>query len=63
MQGTGNIDAPIKDYPCMPSPSFQPRRSNRVSLPFTWYYPNEFVMLSKGGEPDCYEEAIKSDYR
>ena len=37
------------------------RRSSRDRRPSIRYSPDEFVMLTDGGEPECYEEAMAHD--
>jgi len=39
------------------------RRSSRQRLPSTHYSSNEFVLLTDGGEPECYKEAMKSEHK
>ena len=44
----------------LPLPPYEPplRRSTRERQPSTRYHPNEYVMLTDGGEPEIYQEAI-----
>ena len=44
----------------LPVPPYEPplRRSTRKRQPFTRYPPNEYVMLTDGGELETYQEAI-----
>ena len=44
----------------LPLPPYEPplRRSTRERQPFTRYPPNEYMMLTNGGEPETYQEAI-----
>ena len=44
----------------LPLPPYEPslRRSTRERQPSTRYPPNEYVMLTDGGEPETYQEAI-----
>ena len=44
----------------LPLPSYEPplRRSTRDRQPSTRYPPNEYVILTNGGEPKTYQEAI-----
>ena len=44
----------------LPLPPYEPpmRRSTRERQPSMRYPPNEYVMLTNGGEPDTYQEAI-----
>ena len=39
----------------------QLRRSTRDRKTSTRYSPNEYVMLSDGGEPECYQEAMSHE--
>ncbi|CAN0846213.1 Retrovirus-related Pol polyprotein from transposon TNT 1-94 [Linum grandiflorum] len=42
-------------------PQPQLRRSTREHKASTRYSPNEYVMLSDGGEPECYQEAMSHE--
>ena len=44
----------------LPLPPYEPplRRSTKERQPSTRYTPNEYVMLTDGGEPKTYQEAI-----
>ena len=42
-------------------PQFQLRRSNRQRQPSTRYSSDEYVTLTDGGEPECFEEAMESE--
>ncbi|CAL9011600.1 unnamed protein product [Prunus brigantina] len=44
-----------------PAAEFQPRRSTRVQRPPSRYSPDDYVLLTDGGEPECYEEALTHD--
>ncbi|CAL2256839.1 unnamed protein product [Prunus armeniaca] len=44
-----------------PAAEFQPRRLTRVRRPPSRYSPNDYVLLTDGGEPECYEEALTHD--
>ncbi|CAL9003904.1 unnamed protein product [Prunus brigantina] len=44
-----------------PAVEFQPRRSTRVQRPSSRYSPDDYVLLTDGGEPECYEEALTHD--
>ncbi|PHT99397.1 hypothetical protein BC332_31740 [Capsicum chinense] len=37
------------------------KRSIRQHIPFSRYSPNEYVLLTDGGEPECYEEAMEDE--
>ncbi|PKI65433.1 hypothetical protein CRG98_014172 [Punica granatum] len=39
------------------------RRSDRVRRPFTRYPPHEYVLLTDGGEPECYDEAVAHEHK
>ena len=55
-----NDDVPVTEPVAPPVPSPQPefRRSTRERRPSTRYNTQEYVMLTDGGEPETYEEAI-----
>ncbi|PKI49854.1 hypothetical protein CRG98_029765, partial [Punica granatum] len=40
-----------------------PRRSDRVRRPSTRYPPPEYVLLTDGGEPECYDEAVAHEHK
>ncbi|PKI46120.1 hypothetical protein CRG98_033515 [Punica granatum] len=40
-----------------------PRRSYRVKRPSTRYPPHEYVLLTDGGEPKCYDEAVAHEHK
>ncbi|PKI76683.1 hypothetical protein CRG98_002992 [Punica granatum] len=40
-----------------------PRRSNRVRQPFTRYPPHEYVLLTDGEEPECYDEVVAHEHK
>ena len=42
-------------------PQVQLRRSNRQRQPSTRYSSDEYVTLTDGGEPECFEEAMESE--
>ncbi|CAL9017851.1 unnamed protein product [Prunus brigantina] len=44
-----------------PVAEFQPRRSTRVRRPPSRYSPDDYVLLTDGGEPECYKEALTHD--
>jgi transposase InsO family protein len=48
-----------------PEPTVEPqlRRSTREHRPSTRYTPHEYVVLTDGGEPECYEEAMEHDHK
>ena len=39
------------------------RRSTRQHFPSSRYSPNEYVLLTDGGEPECYEEAMEDEHK
>ncbi|CAL8081537.1 unnamed protein product [Prunus armeniaca] len=41
-----------------PAAEFQPRRSTRVRRPPSRYSPDDYVLLTDGGEPECYKKAL-----
>jgi hypothetical protein len=41
----------------------QLRRSSRIPKPQTKYPATEFVLLTDGGEPECYEEALMDNHK
>ena len=43
------------------SPQVQLRRSNRQKQPSTRYSCDEYITLTDGGEPECFEEALDSE--
>ncbi|VFQ81624.1 unnamed protein product [Cuscuta campestris] len=43
------------------SPTVALRRSTRERIPSTRYSTNEYVLLTDGGEPECYEEAMENE--
>ncbi|GJR64775.1 putative RNA-directed DNA polymerase [Tanacetum coccineum] len=57
-----NLDEDI--HPELPVPDMPPflplRRSTRDHHPSTCYSPHEYVLLTDGGEPECYAEAMES---
>jgi transposase InsO family protein len=72
-QGTDDIDAQEQDqldedvHPELPVPNMPPfvplRRSNRDRHPSTRYSADEYVLLTDGGEPECYAEAMEDDHK
>ena len=42
-------------------PQVQLRRSNRERQPSKRYSPNEYVILTDDGEPECFREAMESE--
>ncbi|PKI65279.1 hypothetical protein CRG98_014317, partial [Punica granatum] len=40
-----------------------PRRSDRVRRPSTRYPPHEYVLLTDGGEPEYYDEAVAHEHK
>ena len=39
------------------------RRSTRQRFPSSRYSTNEYVLLTDGGEPECYEEAMEDEHK
>ena len=39
------------------------RRFTRHHFASSRYSPNEYVLLTDGGEPECYEEAMKDEHK
>ncbi|KAF3623962.1 Reticuline oxidase-like protein [Capsicum annuum] len=39
------------------------RRSTRQHIPSSHYYPNEYVLLTDGGEPEFHEEAVEDEHK
>ncbi|PKI76595.1 hypothetical protein CRG98_002904 [Punica granatum] len=39
------------------------RRSDRIRRPSTIYPPHEYVLLTDGGEPECYGEAVAHEHK
>ncbi|CAO2820963.1 unnamed protein product [Amaranthus hypochondriacus] len=52
-----------QDHPKDQPPSAPVRRSERGHIPSTRYPSTEYICLTDEGEPECFEEAIKSDDR
>ncbi|KAI5315215.1 hypothetical protein L3X38_044391 [Prunus dulcis] len=44
-----------------PATELQPRRSTRVRRPLSRYSPDDYVLLTDWGEPECYKEALTND--
>ncbi|KAI5327124.1 hypothetical protein L3X38_026520 [Prunus dulcis] len=44
-----------------PAAELQPRRSTRVRRPSCRYSPDDYVLLTDEGEPECYKEALTHD--
>ena len=44
-------------------PDVPPRRSTRDRHPSTRYSVNEYVLLTDGGEPECYAEAMEDEHK
>nr|GMD32831.1 Retrovirus-related Pol polyprotein from transposon TNT 1-94 [Ipomoea batatas] len=59
------FDKDVHDEQEVPSqvPIDPPRRSNRERRPSTHYSSNEYVLLTDGGEPESYEEAVESEQK
>lgn len=45
-----------------PPPQPEVRRSTRERQPSQRYSSNEFVLLSDGGEPECFDEAMSHEH-
>ncbi|GJU24681.1 putative reverse transcriptase domain-containing protein [Tanacetum coccineum] len=59
-----NLDEDIHPELPVPMPPFVPLRwSTRDHHPFTRYSANEYVLLTDGGEPECYAEAMKDEHK
>ena len=39
------------------------RRSTRERFSSSRYSPNEYVLLTNGGEPECYKEAMEDEHK
>ncbi|GKB83650.1 putative RNA-directed DNA polymerase [Tanacetum coccineum] len=72
-QGADDVDAqeqPNLDedvHPELPVPDMPPfllfRRSTIEYHPSTCYFAHEYVLLTDGGEPECYAEAMKDEHK
>ncbi|GKB60954.1 putative RNA-directed DNA polymerase, partial [Tanacetum coccineum] len=72
-QGADDVDAqeqPNLDedvHPELPVPNMPPflplRRSTRDHHPSTRYSSHEYVLLTDGGEPECYAEAMEDEHK
>jgi len=68
-QSPVDTDVPLQDethdqFPVLEIPSDVPlRRSTRDRHPSTQYSVDEFVLLTDGGEPECYAEAMKDEHK
>ncbi|GKB97559.1 putative RNA-directed DNA polymerase [Tanacetum coccineum] len=72
-QGADDVDAqeqPNLDedvHPELPVPDMPPflplRRSTRDHHPSTRYSAHEYVLLTNGGEPECYAEAMEDEHK
>ncbi|GKF56774.1 retrovirus-related pol polyprotein from transposon TNT 1-94, partial [Tanacetum coccineum] len=59
-----NLDEDVHPELPVPMPLFVPlRRSTRDHHPSTRYSTNEYVLLTDGGEPECYAEAIEDKHK
>ncbi|GKB71633.1 putative RNA-directed DNA polymerase, partial [Tanacetum coccineum] len=60
-----NLDEDV--HPELPVPDMPPflplRRSTRDHHPFTRYSAHEYVLLTDGGEPECYAEAMEDEHK
>nr|AAV88069.1 hypothetical retrotransposon [Ipomoea batatas] len=61
----GHADDVVHQEQEVPSqvPVDLPRRSDRERRPSTRYSPSQYVLLTDGGEPESYEEAMESDQK
>jgi transposase InsO family protein len=68
-QGPGDTDVPLHDeshdqFPVSEIPPDVPlRRSTRDRHPSTRYSVDEYVLLTDGGEPECYAEAMEDEHK
>jgi len=68
-QSPVDADVPLQDetYDQLPVPEIPPdvplRRSTRDRHPSTRYSVDEFVLLTDGGEPECYAEAMEDEHK
>jgi hypothetical protein len=68
-QGPGDTDVPLHDesHDQFPVPEIPPdvplRRSTRDRHPSTRYSVDEYVLLTDGGEPECYAEAMEDEHK
>ncbi|GKC81610.1 putative RNA-directed DNA polymerase [Tanacetum coccineum] len=72
-QGADDVDAQEKPnldedvHPELPVPDRPPflslRRSTRDHHPSTCYSAHEYVLLTDGGEPECYAEAMEDEHK
>ncbi|GMI64919.1 hypothetical protein HRI_000161200 [Hibiscus trionum] len=66
-QDIGDLDAPIDDVvndqqqAPIALPTVPLQRSSRDRRSFVRYSSDEYVLLTGGGEPECYEEAMESE--
>ncbi|GJS25062.1 putative RNA-directed DNA polymerase [Tanacetum coccineum] len=59
-----NLDEDVHPELPVPMPPFVPlRRSTRDHHPSTRYSANEYVLLTDGGEPECYAEAMEDEHK
>ncbi|KAJ0850581.1 putative RNA-directed DNA polymerase [Helianthus annuus] len=57
-------EGPHPELPVPGMPTFIPlRRSTRNRHPSTRYSTDEYVLLTDGGEPECYEEAMEDEHK
>ncbi|KAJ0797294.1 putative RNA-directed DNA polymerase [Helianthus annuus] len=57
-------EGPHPELPVPGMPTFVPlRRSTRNRHPSTRYSADEYVLLTDGGEPECYEEAMEDEHK
>ncbi|GKF98477.1 retrovirus-related pol polyprotein from transposon TNT 1-94, partial [Tanacetum coccineum] len=60
-----NLDEDVHpELPALDMPPFLPlRRSTRDHHPSTRYSAHEYVLLTDGGEPECYAEAMEDKHK
>nr|GFC79375.1 retrovirus-related Pol polyprotein from transposon TNT 1-94 [Tanacetum cinerariifolium] len=59
-----NLDEDVHPELPVPMPPFVPlRRSTRDHHPSTRYSANVYVLLTDGGEPECYAEAMEDEHK
>ena len=60
--GDVDEDAEIDDTPEEGQQQEQLRRTSRVPRSSSRYSPHEYLLLTDGGEPSCYEEAMSDQH-
>ncbi|KAI4299912.1 hypothetical protein L6164_033332 [Bauhinia variegata] len=60
-----DVNVPVEPVPLEPIPliNIELRRSVRQSHPSQKYPPHEYVLLTDGGEPESYEEALEHEHK